>query len=59
MSAKKRKTISLKELSRLSFCNSRRLPRIVEKDGKRLEWVGIGWIDIGKPTGQEVLVVDK
>lgn len=53
-----RKRISREELSRLSFTNSPKLPQVVEIDGRRMEWVGIGWIGVGAPTGREVLVVD-
>lgn len=55
---KKRKTIKYDILYRLSFCNSKRLPSVVNMDGKRMRWVGIGWVDEGKPTGREVVVVD-
>lgn len=54
-----RKTITFRELKRLSFCNSERLPRVVEANGRRLRWVGIGWVDEGEPTGRETLVVDE
>lgn len=54
----KRKTITLADLSRLAFCNSDKLPHTVEKDGQRLQWVSIGWVNEGKPKGDEVLVVD-
>lgn len=53
-----RKTIRREALSRLAFCNSKRLPQVVEMDGKRLQWVGIGWVDEGDPHGNEVLVVN-
>lgn len=52
----KRPTIGLAELSRLSFCNSEQLPKAVEMDGKRLEWVGIGWVVVGSALGDEVLI---
>lgn len=55
---KKRKTIKYDVLYRLSFCNSKRLPSVVNMEGKRMRWVGIGWVDEGKPTGREVVVVD-
>jgi hypothetical protein len=54
----KQKTITRLELSRLSFCNSKRFPMSVNDDGLRKEWVGIGWIETGKPRGDEVLVID-
>jgi hypothetical protein len=43
----KMKTITRSELARLAFCNSIRLPRKVNVDGRLLEWVGVGWIDVG------------
>lgn len=55
----KRKTIRISELSRLAFCNSERLPTVVECNGKRLQWVGIGWVDEGKPRGDETLVINE
>ena len=55
---KKRKTIKRSKLVRLAFCNSKDLPSPVEIDGILKQWVGIGWVDIGKPTGTEVLVID-
>jgi len=54
----KKKTITFAELKRLSFCNSKRLPKAVNVNGVRKEWVGIGWVDVGKPTGREVEVVE-
>lgn len=53
-----RRTIQADELRRLAFCNSKKLPQVVEWEGRRRQWVGIGWVDEGKPTGREVLVVD-
>ncbi len=44
----KKKTIKWEELKRLSFCNSKDLPRKVNVEGSLYEWVGIGWILIGK-----------
>ncbi len=56
---KRRRTITRVELSRLSFCNSDRLPRFINDGGVRYEWTGIGWFDFGKQiTGHEVKVVD-
>ena len=50
--------ITRSELARLSFCNSTKLPLVVNLDDKRMRWVGIGWVDEGKPTGREVKVID-
>lgn len=57
---KKSKTIKLSELQRLAFCNSKHLPRAVLHNGKRKEWVGIGWVTRPKSaiTGREVEVIE-
>lgn len=55
---RKRKTISRAELERLSVCNSSKIPPVVEKDGKQYMWMGVYWIENGRATGKEVLVVD-
>ena len=52
------KTITRSELERLTFCNSKKLPPAVNDGGVRKEWVGIGWIEGGKPHGDEVRVID-
>lgn len=57
----KLKTITFSELKRLSFCNSKKLPkhRVVLPDGRLMEWVGIGWISVdGSPTDKDVRVVE-
>lgn len=53
------KAITRSELARLAFCNSNKLPLAVNDGGVRKEWVGIGWIEDGKPRGDEVLVIDE
>ena len=53
------KAITRSELARLAFCNSKKLPLVVNDSGLRKEWVGIGWIEDGKPRGGEVLVIDE
>jgi len=53
----KQKTITRSELTRLTLCNSKRLSLAVNDGGVRKEWVGIGWIEDGKPHGDEVLVI--
>lgn len=55
---KRRRTITRAALCRLSFCNSKRLPQVINDDGHRKQWVGIGWIDEGKATGKEVRVIE-
>lgn len=54
----KQKTITFSELKRLSFCNSKKLPKTVNMFGKRWHWVGVGWVDEGKATGKEVKIID-
>lgn len=51
------RTITASELQRLSFCNSPRLPRFVNVKGTRYEWVGIGWVPVGKARASDVRVV--
>jgi hypothetical protein len=55
-----KKTIKFETLLRLSFCNSKRLPRRIVHHGKLKEWVGIGWITPNDQTlnGKETHVVD-
>lgn len=56
----RRKFITRKELARLSFCNSKALPKAVNDGGVRKEWVGIGWVEVQrKPTGREPVVVEE
>ena len=57
--ANAQKTITRTELARLTFCNSRKLPLAVNDGGTRKEWVGIGWVEAGKPHGNEVLVIEE
>lgn len=55
----KRKTITRSELTRLAFCNSDKLPHVVVMlKPRRMEWVGIGWIDVGPPVGNEVVMIE-
>lgn len=56
-----RRTITLSELRRLSFCNSDKLPQTVQAMGRRKQWVGIGWVDEGPSDGKEeaILVYDE
>lgn len=56
----KQKTITRGELSRLAFCNSPKLPKAIATPVmRRMEWVGIGWVDCGEPTGDEVIVIEE
>lgn len=52
------KTIKRNELARLAFCNSPKLPQVVNDNGQRKQWVGIGWVVEGPATGGETKVVD-
>ena len=51
------KTIDIETLQRLAFCNSDRLPKVINDDGRRKRWVGIGWVDEGKADGSETEVI--
>jgi hypothetical protein len=55
---KKPKTITFSELKRLSFCNSKKLPELINAQGIRMRWVGIGWVREGKAQGNETVVVE-
>ena len=55
---KRRKTIKRAELCRLQFCNSPKLPRVINIEGRCKQWVGMGWVDEGKATGKEVKVIE-
>lgn len=65
MSAKARvtgtqpKTIDRELLYKLSFINSKRLPQYIDVEGKRLHWVGIGWIDEEPARGDEIKVIER
>lgn len=52
----KRRSMTWKKFHALCFVNSRRIPKYVEIDGRRKEWVGIGVVDLGPADGSEVLV---
>ncbi len=54
----KRKTLVFSEWQRLTVCNSLKLPEYVEVSGRRHHYVGIGWIDVGRADGTEVLIID-
>lgn len=54
----KKKTMKLSKVQRMAFLNSPKLPQVISHHGIRKRWVGIGWVDEGKPTGKEVVVVD-
>lgn len=59
MSKKRLRKIARDELARLAFVNSKRLPQTVACDGRRLQWVGIGWVDEGPANGSELAVVSE
>ena len=52
------KIITRSELARLIVSNSKKVPLAVNDSGVRKEWVGIGWIEDGKPHGDEVVLID-
>ena len=52
------KKISTLELAKLTFLDSDDIPKaVVVMKPRRMEWVGIGWIDCGEPRGDETVVV--
>lgn len=51
------KTITRAELRKLAFCNSQKIPHAVNDGGVRKEWIGIGWLEAGKPDGSEPYLV--
>lgn len=54
---KELKKITFSELKRLEFCNSKKLPQIINHYGFRKRWIGIGWVNEGKLHGDEVCVM--
>ena len=50
---KMRKTIAVETLEHLAYCNSDKLPQVIDDHGRRKHWVGIGWVDEGPATGDE------
>lgn len=54
----KQTTIKFSELKRLQFCNSDKLPQLISRGGRRLQWVGIGWIDEGPSGNVETIVIE-
>lgn len=44
-------------LEELAVLSSNRLPRLVNDSGRRMRWVGIGWVDEGLALGDEECVV--
>ena len=53
-----RRTITRSQLQKQATINSSKMPQVVEDDGCRYRWVGIGWVNEGEPTGRETLVVE-
>ena len=52
------KRISTLELAKLTYLDSDDIPKaVVVMKPRRMEWVGIGWVDCGEPRGDEVLVI--
>lgn len=52
------KIITKNELAHLVFCNSTKLPHVINDNGIRKRWVGIGWCVEGQLLGDEVLVMN-
>jgi len=53
------KTIKRNELERLVTCNSKNLPELVNDNGVRYRWVGIGWINEGASLGDETMILEN
>ncbi len=52
------KRITTLELAKLTFLDSDDIPKaVVVLKPRRMEWVGIGWVDCGEPRGDEVVVM--
>lgn len=52
------KRITTLELAKLTYLESDDIPKaVVVLKPRRMEWVGIGWIDCGPPRGDEVVVL--
>lgn len=52
----KRPSLTKGELNRLVNINSPDIPDTIEVGGIRKRWTGVGWVDEGKPKGDEVLI---
>ena len=44
-------------LEELAVLNSPHIPKLVNDSGRRMRWVGIGWVDEGQALGDEECVV--
>ena len=54
---KKRKIIKLSKMPKFNEGISK-LPMPVEIDGRRKQWVGIGWVDEGPADGTEPTLIE-
>lgn len=45
--------IDRETLEMLAVLNSPRIPSVVNDSGRRMRWVGIGWVDEGTALGTE------
>ncbi len=54
----KTKTMTWKKFQRLCICNSSKIPKLVNIDGRRMRWVGFGVVDEGPATGEEVKIIE-
>jgi hypothetical protein len=52
-------TVRVVDLQRLIFCNSSKLPQVVDDEGRRKRWVGMGWVDEGLANGTEEARVER
>ena len=53
----KRQTLTVSKLSRMMVEAKDALPAPAEHNGRRIDWVGIGWLDVGKADGTEPLLI--
>lgn len=54
---KPKRRITRDELCRLSQINASRMPKVVNDNGERKRWVGIGWVTEGPADGTEQALV--
>ncbi len=54
---KDRMTIKFSKLRKMMNESIVKLPKPVEMRGRKMRWVGIGWVDEGEADGTEPLLV--
>ena len=53
-----RETMTMETLLDMLNSEPEKVPQFVEIEGIRCQWVGAGWLQIGKAEGNEVLITD-